>query len=73
MRAHHRVWKLQVLVAVIAVIIAIFLMTAQHVSQLKSMTAEHNAQLLAVTAEHNVQLVAEADRCKARLAEQAAR
>jgi F0F1-type ATP synthase membrane subunit b/b' len=62
MRARLHLWKLQVLVAFIAVIISIFLMTALHNAQLKAMTERHNAQL-----------VAEAERCNARLAEQAAR
>jgi hypothetical protein len=62
MRARLPIWKLQLLVAVIAVILSIFLMTALHNAQLKAMTELHNAQL-----------VAQAEGCNARLAEQAAR
>jgi hypothetical protein len=66
-------WKLQLLIAVIAVIISIFLMTALHNAQLMDMTALHNAQLKAITERHNAQLVAQVEGCNARLAEQAAR
>jgi hypothetical protein len=84
MRAYLTLWKLQLLIAVIAVIISIFLMTTLHNAQLKAiterynaqlmaMTERHNAQLMAMTQRHNAQLVVEAERCKDRLAEQAAR
>jgi hypothetical protein len=73
MRARLPIWKLQLLVAVIAVILSIFLMTALHNAQLMDMTALHNAQLKAMTELHNAQLVAQAEGCNARLAEQAAR
>jgi sensor histidine kinase regulating citrate/malate metabolism len=73
MRARLPIWQLQLRVAVIAVIISIFLMTALHNAQLKAMTERHNAQLKAMTERHNAQLVAQAEECNARLAEQAAR
>ncbi len=73
MKADLPIWKLQLLVAVIAVIIWIILMTALHNAQLKAMTERHNAQLVAQAERCKAQLAAQAERCKAQLAEQDAR
>lgn len=62
MRPRVPLSTLCLLVAVIALTLSVFLLTARH-----------NAQLLALTQRQNAQLAAQAERCGAQLAEQAAR
>ena len=60
------------LVAVVALTISVFLLTARHNAQLVVLTERHNAQLVAQAERHNAQLAAQAARHNAQLVAQAA-
>jgi hypothetical protein len=61
------------LVAVVALTLSVFLLTARHNAQLVAHTQRHNAQLIEQAARHGAQLVAQTARHNAQLVAQTAR